>query len=63
MQQYPLIWHCGAAHPAGPPSVLTCPVYLGYLSLSAAGGSEFFTIGVNIEPWTDVHRVINPLRT
>lgn len=27
---------------------------------SAAGGSEFCTIGVNIEPWTDDRRVINP---
>lgn len=60
MQVYPFIWHYRTARPAGPPSVLTCPIYLGYLSLPTAGGSEFFTIGVNIKPWTDVHRVINP---
>lgn len=30
------------------------------ISLSAAGGSEFCTIGVNIEPRANVHRVINP---
>lgn len=27
---------------------------------STAGGSEFCTIGVNIEPWTDDRQVINP---
>lgn len=31
------------------------PVYLRHLSLSTAGGSDFCTIGVNIEPWKVNH--------
>lgn len=54
IQQYTLICQFVAEHESSTSSLRTCPSYLKLLSLYTAGGSDFCTIGVNIEPWTCV---------